>query len=180
MSAFREIVLAIACGVLTACSSPSGPIRALDAAGPNFIVPPNFQDHRAESSKRTRTDRNKTYYGDDTIVPDIATQLWIKLEAALQREGLAGKPAVMLKEAEVVVTLPRAEDAAMGGPLVWLADRKYLLVNIHGTVNARSFSAGVYKKQFSWPDESDIAHAVDEATSDAVARILIVLKTPAA
>ncbi len=165
----------LACVLIAGCTSPSGPIR-LDSNTEHLVVPPNFLDLRQERSKRTVTDRNKTYYGDDTIVPSIASRLWFKLDQALRKENCRSSPKVLLEEGEVVVTLPRAEDAAMGGPLVWLADRKYLLVNISGKVESKIYTAGVYKKQFSYPDADDVAVAVNEAVDGAVIDIIKQLK----
>jgi hypothetical protein len=110
------------------------------------------------------------------LKPSAADQLWGKLIRALKEEKLPGQPTINLEEIEIVVTLPRAEDAAMGGPLVYLADRKYILVNISGKAESRHFAFGVYKKQFAWPDENDIALAVDEATDGAVTAIIKELK----
>lgn len=172
---FNALRFLTACLLVSGCSSPSGPIR-LDSSTQNFVAPSNFVDLRPERSKRTVADGNKTYYGDDTLIPDIATQLWSKLDRALSKGALHKSPRIVLEEAEVVVALPRSEDVAMGGPLVWIADRKYLRVDITGKVESRAFTSGVYKKQFSYPDEKDIAAAVDEAVDSAVLAIISELK----
>lgn len=87
-------------------------------------------------------------------------------------------PNVTLDEAEVVVTLPRGEDAAMGGPLVWVLHRKYIQVNLSGTIDGQAYAGNAYEQQFSYPDDRDLAQAIEAAVARATGNILRKLPLP--
>lgn len=167
----RFLAAIIVGALFTGCVGVETPIRL---KGNEHSLPSNYHliDKRPINSRSTFRDHNVRYYGDDSMTPNAPQQLWQKLDETFKREQPTIKPVVELEQLDVVVTLPNSEDVFIGGPLVLVANRKYLRVDISGTVNTKKFSFGVYKKMFSAPNAQDIASAVDEATSGAVTEII--------
>lgn len=136
---------------------------------PSAQLPSNYVDARPKESRYTQESGNSSYYGDDHLTPPLSSLFLMRLSQALGHE--IGETRVVLKRADVVVTLPNFTYPLQGGPLMLLTEPKYVRVDLSGQIGDTPFIHGVTRKVYAGPTDSDIRGTVDQAIDETIAWI---------